>query len=76
MALGRDAAAPSSSGSTRGSAGAYLNRQRYYSAALDTAKQFMTPDEWGYWIEGKPAEKDILSPEGKVTEKEDTRCAM
>ena len=49
--------------------GAYLNRQGYYSAVLDTAKQYMTPDEWGYWIEGKPAQKDILSPEGKVMEK-------
>jgi putative spermidine/putrescine transport system substrate-binding protein len=52
-----------------GWAGAYLNRQGYYSAVLDTAKQNMTPDEWGYWIEGKAAEKDILSPEGKVMEK-------
>jgi len=49
--------------------GAYLNRQGYYSAVLDTAKQFMSPDEWGYWIEGKPAVADILSPEGKVMEK-------
>jgi putative spermidine/putrescine transport system substrate-binding protein len=49
--------------------GAYLNRQGYYSAVLDTAKQFMTPDEWGYWIEGKAAQKDILSPEGKIMEK-------
>ena len=49
--------------------GAYLNRQGYYSAVLDTAKENMTPDEWGYWIEGKPAQKDILSPEGKVMEK-------
>jgi putative spermidine/putrescine transport system substrate-binding protein len=49
--------------------GAYLNRQGYYSAVLDTAKANMTPDEWGYWIEGKPAQKDILSPEGKVMEK-------
>ncbi len=49
--------------------GAYLNRQGYYSAVLETAKQFMSPNEWGFWIEGKPAEKDILSPEGKVMEK-------
>jgi putative spermidine/putrescine transport system substrate-binding protein len=49
--------------------GAYLNRQGYYSAVLGTAKQYMSPDEWGYWIEGKPAQKDILSPEGKVMEK-------
>jgi len=49
--------------------GAYLNRQGYYSAVLDTAKQFMSADEWGFWMEGKPAAKDILSPEGKVMEK-------
>jgi putative spermidine/putrescine transport system substrate-binding protein len=49
--------------------GAYLNRQGYYSAVLDTAKENMSADEWGYWIEGKAAQKDILSPEGKVMEK-------
>ena len=49
--------------------GAYLNRQGYYSAVLETAKQFMSPDEWGFWIEGKPAQADIKSPEGKVMEK-------
>jgi len=49
--------------------GAYLNRQGYYSAVLETAQKFMTPDEWGYWIEGKPAQADIKSPEGKVMEK-------
>ena len=49
--------------------GAYLNRQGYYSAVLETAKENMSADEWGFWIEGKPAVKDILSPEGKVMEK-------
>src|SRR6204780_789306 len=49
--------------------GAYLNRQGYYSAVLETAKQNMSPDEWGSWMEGKPAKADILSPEGKVMEK-------
>lgn len=52
-----------------GWAGAYLNRQGYYSAVLDTAKQHMSEDEWGFWMEGKPAQKDIVSPEGKVMEK-------
>ncbi|PPC78196.1 ABC transporter substrate-binding protein [Pokkaliibacter plantistimulans] len=49
--------------------GAYLNRQGYYSAAPETAKNFMSADEWGYWMEGKAAAGDILSPEGKVMEK-------
>ena len=49
--------------------GAYLNRQGYYSAVLDTAKQFMKPEEWAFWMEGKPAAIDILSPDGKLMEK-------
>jgi putative spermidine/putrescine transport system substrate-binding protein len=49
--------------------GAYLNRQGYYSAVLETAKQHMSPAEWDFWMEGKPATADILSPEGKVMEK-------
>ncbi|AFL49587.1 putative spermidine/putrescine transport system substrate-binding protein [Sinorhizobium fredii] len=49
--------------------GAYLNRQGYYSAAMETAKTHMSEDEWGFWVEGKPAKGDILSPEGKVMEK-------
>jgi putative spermidine/putrescine transport system substrate-binding protein len=52
-----------------GWAGAYLNRQGYYSAAPETSKKFLTDDEWGFWMEGKAAQGDILSPEGKVMEK-------
>ena len=54
---------------TSGWVGGYLNRQGYYSAAMDTAKQFMSEDEWGFWIEGKPAAGDILNPDGVVMEK-------
>ncbi len=49
--------------------GAYLNRQGYYSACLDTAKNFMSADEWGYWMEGKPAVGEIKAPDGKLMEK-------
>lgn len=52
--------------------GAYLNRQGYYSACLDTAKQHMSAVEWAFWMEGKPAAEDILNPEGKVMEKAGT----
>jgi len=52
-----------------GWAGAYLNRQGYYSAVLSTAKANMTPDEWGYWMEGKAAVGDITAPDGTVLEK-------
>jgi putative spermidine/putrescine transport system substrate-binding protein len=52
-----------------GWAGAYLNRQGYYSAVLSTAKSNMEPYEWAYWMEGKPAEKDIHAPDGSLLEK-------
>jgi putative spermidine/putrescine transport system substrate-binding protein len=52
-----------------GWAGAYLNRQGYYSAVLTTAKANMEPYEWAYWMEGKPAEKDIKAPTGELLEK-------
>ena len=49
--------------------GAYLNRQGYYSAVLDTAKQNMSEDEWGFWMEGKAAKAAIKNPLGDVMEK-------
>ena len=52
-----------------GWAGAYLNRQGYYSAVLPTAKANMSADEWGYWMEGKAAVGDIKAPDGTLLEK-------
>jgi putative spermidine/putrescine transport system substrate-binding protein len=52
-----------------GWAGAYLNRQGYYSAVLETAKAKMEAYEWAYWMEGKPASQDIKSPGGDVLAK-------
>ncbi|MBU1334917.1 MAG: PotD/PotF family extracellular solute-binding protein [Alphaproteobacteria bacterium] len=54
---------------TSGWVGGYLNRQGYYSAAMETAKEHMSADEWGFWIEGKAAQGDILAPDGTVMEK-------
>src|SRR3954468_17082517 len=52
-----------------GWAGAFLNRQGYYSAVLSTAKANRQPYEWAFWMEGKPAERDIKAPDGTVMEK-------
>ena len=52
-----------------GWAGAYLFRQGYYSGVLESAKGAMEPYEWAYWMEGKPAEKDIHAPDGSLLEK-------
>jgi putative spermidine/putrescine transport system substrate-binding protein len=52
-----------------GWAGAFLNRQGYYSAVLSTAKANMQPYEWAFWMEGKAAERDIKAPDGSLLEK-------
>ena len=44
--------------------GGFLMRQGYYSAVPETSKEFMSADEWGYWFEGKPAEGEIVNPQG------------
>ena len=57
-----------------GWAGAYLNRQGYYSAVLSTAQANMAAYEWDYWMLGKPAAQDIMSPTGdKVAAKGESR---
>ena len=52
--------------------GAFMNRQGYYSSVPQTAKNFMDPYEWNYWMEGKPPVNDIKSPVGDVIEKKGT----
>lgn len=44
--------------------GGFLMRQGYYSAVPETSKDYMTEDEWGFWFEGKPAQGDIVNPQG------------
>jgi putative spermidine/putrescine transport system substrate-binding protein len=48
-----------------GWAGAFLNRQGYYTAVLETAQANMEPWEWSYWMLGEPAEKAVVSPTGE-----------
>jgi putative spermidine/putrescine transport system substrate-binding protein len=66
--LERDAAYEYINWYLSGWVGAFLNRQGYYSAVLDTAKQHMSADEWGYWMEGKPAQGDVVDPYGTKIE--------
>ena len=34
--------------------GGFIAKQGYYTSVPETAKQFMTQNEWDYWYEGKP----------------------
>ena len=49
--------------------GAFIARQGYYSSVPETAKANLSPNEVGYWYEGKPATEDILDPYGAVMDK-------
>jgi putative spermidine/putrescine transport system substrate-binding protein len=49
--------------------GGFIAKQGYYSPVPETAKKFLTDNEWGYWYDGKPATADITDPYGKVMEK-------
>jgi putative spermidine/putrescine transport system substrate-binding protein len=54
---------------TSGFEGSFIARQGYYSAQPENVRAHLTPAEYAYWFEGKPAETDILSPFGKIMEK-------
>jgi putative spermidine/putrescine transport system substrate-binding protein len=49
--------------------GGFIAKQGYYSAIPETAKKFMTGDEYSYWYEGKPAKGEIKDPYGNLMEK-------
>jgi len=49
--------------------GQFIARQGYYTPVLETTQAAMTPAEWDYWYEGKPAAVDIKDPYGNLMEK-------
>jgi putative spermidine/putrescine transport system substrate-binding protein len=49
--------------------GGFIAKQGYYSPVPATAKKFLTPEEWDYWYDGKPAAVDIKDPYGALMEK-------
>src|SRR2546426_956165 len=44
--------------------GGFIAKQGYYSSVPETARKFMTEDEWGFWYDGKDAKSDIKDPYG------------
>jgi len=47
-----------------GWAGAYMARQGYYISIPQRAREYLTPQEWDYWYEGKQAETDLPGADG------------
>jgi putative spermidine/putrescine transport system substrate-binding protein len=50
-----------------GFAGAVVARQGYYMSVPNRVKAHLSPAEWAYWYEGKPAETDLVGPDGNRT---------
>ncbi len=46
--------------------GAYVARQGYYISVPERARPHLSPAEWDYWYEGKPATVELRGPEGDV----------
>ena len=47
--------------------GAYIARQGYYISTPTLSRQHLTPEEWDYWYEGKPAAHDLKNTQGEVS---------
>lgn len=62
--LKRDAAYEYLNWYLSGWAGAYVARQGYYISVPETAKAFLTENEWGYFYGGKPATEAVTNPAG------------
>ncbi|MCG6155894.1 ABC transporter substrate-binding protein [Rubinisphaera margarita] len=49
-----------------GWAGAYMARQGYYIAIPERARDYLSPGEWSYWYEGKPAPHHLTDADGRI----------
>ena len=47
-----------------GFAGSVVMRYGFYSAVQGTTRRFVTPGEYAYWIDGKPADRTYRGPYG------------
>lgn len=49
-----------------GWAGAHVARQGYYISTPQLSRPHLSPAEWDYWYEGKPAAMALKSPDGSL----------
>jgi putative spermidine/putrescine transport system substrate-binding protein len=50
--------------------GAVMARQGYYMAASRRVRDWLSPEEWDYWYEGKPARCDLPGTDGRTVVRE------
>ncbi len=49
-----------------GWAGAYIARQGYYIPNPQRSAKYLSPAEWDYWYQGKPASEPLKGTDGKI----------
>lgn len=49
-----------------GPAGAIMARQGHYMTNPDGVREYLSPEEWGYWYEGDIAHCDLKGPDGRI----------
>jgi putative spermidine/putrescine transport system substrate-binding protein len=49
-----------------GEPAALMMRQGYYNSVQETSREFVSPAEWDFWIEGQPASEDLPGITGQV----------
>ena len=54
-----------------GWAGSHMARQGYYISIPERTRTYLSPAEWDYWYEGKPAAEDLPGADGRVAVKKD-----
>jgi len=47
--------------------GAFIARQGYYISNPERSRPLLTPNEWGYWYEGKPTDVALKGTDGKLS---------
>lgn len=46
--------------------GAFIARQGYYISNPQRTKRHLSVEEWGFWYEGKPAERPMTGTDGRI----------
>lgn len=49
-----------------GPAGAVMARQGHYMTNADGVREYLSPEEWGYWYDGDVARCDLRGPDGRI----------
>lgn len=47
--------------------GAFIARQGYYISNPERSRRYMSPAEWDYWYQGKPAQSALSGTDGRIS---------